>query len=250
MSYGCALRVGDSMGDQMIRRTTWVLAAVCLLVSTGMAAAEPALAVSDVNMRGGPGTNFPVMMLIPGGTTVDVRGCSGEWCQVTFAGRLGFANASYLDFGDGPPVPVPGPGFPAGVYPGPVPPGAIYQEPDVDPEPYYAPGPGPYGPGPYGPYGPRGPGIYVAPGGPGPRYDRREIYRGPPQNNGPVNSNPKFGNNGPGPKVGGPPPQPKVQMAPAAIGKPQARGGPPPQSGAGQPKGPLKEDPANQKGEK
>ena len=41
----------------------------------GAATAAPGLATTDVNMRQGPGMNFPVVMTIPGGSNIDVRSC-------------------------------------------------------------------------------------------------------------------------------------------------------------------------------
>ncbi len=70
-----------------------------LLLSAGAAFAAPGLATTDVNMRQGPGTNFPVVTSIPGGSNVDVRACDAGWCAVRFGPYAGWVNASYLDFG-------------------------------------------------------------------------------------------------------------------------------------------------------
>ena len=50
-------------------------AAAVLALSVHGAHAVPALATSNVNLRQGPGTNFPVITTIPGGSTVEVSGC-------------------------------------------------------------------------------------------------------------------------------------------------------------------------------
>jgi hypothetical protein len=130
----------------------------CALValSAGLAAAAPALVTRDTNQRQGPGTNFAVLGTIPGGSTVEVAGCDGEWCTVFWRGRRGFAVARNLDLGG--PGPGPGPG-PAVV--GPVPPPAVYYDP---PPPVVVVGPPYY-------YGPRyywGPRYYYG----GPRWRR------------------------------------------------------------------------------
>ena len=53
------------------------------MLTAGFAAAEPTLVQKDVNLRAGPGTNFPVLFLVPGGSTADVIACNAGWCQVT-----------------------------------------------------------------------------------------------------------------------------------------------------------------------
>ena len=163
-------------------------AGVLLTVSAAGAAAAPALAVNNVNLRQGPGTTYTVIMTIPGGSNVDVGGCSGEWCQVTFQGQHGYAIATSFDQGGGAPPPAaagpPPAGYagppagppPAGYAPAP-PPGYAGPPPGADPDvpiPVYPGGPPPVGPpvyvGPpppayyyygYGPYyGPYGRGYY------------------------------------------------------------------------------------------
>ena len=80
-------------------------AGVLLALSAASAAAAPALAVNNVNLRQGPGTTYTVIMTIPGGSNVDVSGCSGQWCQVTFQGQNGYAIATSFDQGGGAPPP-------------------------------------------------------------------------------------------------------------------------------------------------
>lgn len=67
------------------------------LFTSGSALAYPAQAVQDLNLRSGPGTNYRVVDVIPGGGRVDVRSCSGSWCRVRYRGLPGFASANYLD---------------------------------------------------------------------------------------------------------------------------------------------------------
>lgn len=113
------------------------LAVVLSALSAASAAASPGVVNTTVNLRQGAGTTTAVLAKIPGGSTVDVAGCSGEWCQVTFAGKSGYIIATALGQG-GPPPGAPPPGYVP-------PPGAVY----VAPPPYYY---GPccyYGPGPY-----------------------------------------------------------------------------------------------------
>jgi Bacterial SH3 domain len=77
-------------------------AAALLVLSAPAVQAAPALATNNVNLRQGPGTNFPVITTIPGGSTVDVSGCQGQWCAVTWQGRSGYTIATSLDQGGGP----------------------------------------------------------------------------------------------------------------------------------------------------
>src|SRR5438045_2089194 len=94
----------------MTLKTKLLSAGSALLLSAGAATAAPATAESAVNMRSGPGTQYEVVATIPGGATVDVAGCTGSWCQVSFNGESGFANRSYLSVAEGAPVAV-APGY-------------------------------------------------------------------------------------------------------------------------------------------
>jgi SH3-like domain-containing protein len=138
-------------------RVTACAAAFCAVLGASIhgAAAAPALATNNVNMRQGPGTNFPIIMTIPGGSNVDVGGCEAQWCSVSFGGQAGYAVATSFDMGGGPPGPggpPPGPGMGPGMGPGagpdvPVPayPGGPPPAVVVVPPPYYGPyydGPG------------------------------------------------------------------------------------------------------------
>ena len=92
-----------------------------LAVSSGVACAAPALVLSDLHMRAGPGTDSPVIVTVPGGSTVDVLGCdAGGWCSVRFGRFAGYMNQAYLGGGG------PGPG-----YYGPPPPPVVYAPPPV-----------------------------------------------------------------------------------------------------------------------
>src|SRR5271169_1735384 len=97
-------------------------AVALMALSASCAQAAPALATNNVNMRQGPGTNYPVILTIPGGSNVDVAGCQGQWCQVGFGGQMGYAVATSFDMGGGPPPPG-GPDVPIPVAPGAPPPG-------------------------------------------------------------------------------------------------------------------------------
>ena len=65
-------------------------------LSGGVAAAAPAMVVTDLNVRSGPGTAYQVVDTLPSGSSVDAVNCGGGWCQV---GSGGYVSASYLNFG-------------------------------------------------------------------------------------------------------------------------------------------------------
>ena len=73
--------------------------AAVMALSAQCAQAAPALATNNVNLRQGPGTNYPVITTIPGGSTVEVSGCQGQWCNVVWQGQTGYAIVSSYSLG-------------------------------------------------------------------------------------------------------------------------------------------------------
>ncbi len=73
-------------------------AAALVAVSADLAAAAAARAASNTNLRQGPGTDFGVIVTVPGGGLVNVIRCNGEWCNVTFRGQPGYMIARNLAF--------------------------------------------------------------------------------------------------------------------------------------------------------
>lgn len=72
-----------------------MLSATALIaLSWQYAAAAPAVATTNVNLRQGPGTASPAITTIPAGAPIDVTSCEGQWCQVTFQGQSGFVIAT------------------------------------------------------------------------------------------------------------------------------------------------------------
>lgn len=67
-------------------------------LTPGHAATETAITVSGLNMRAGPGTQYPVMTVLPGSSSVTVYGCtaSANWCDVGFGYERGWVSARYL----------------------------------------------------------------------------------------------------------------------------------------------------------
>lgn len=57
-----------------------------------------AIAATDLNVRSGPGPQYTVVGVIPGGETAMVEGCLDEasWCQVNFGEVSGWSSSYYL----------------------------------------------------------------------------------------------------------------------------------------------------------
>jgi uncharacterized protein YraI len=68
-------------------------AAIFTLVSVVCATAKPVTTTTDTNLRKSPGTDSPVLTLIPRGTTVEVGKCSNGWCQTSLNGQDGYVIA-------------------------------------------------------------------------------------------------------------------------------------------------------------
>ena len=72
-----------------------------LLFSTAIPAfaqSTDAIAATDLNIRSGPGTQFTVVGVIPGGQATMVEGCleATPWCQVKFGETMGWSSSDYL----------------------------------------------------------------------------------------------------------------------------------------------------------
>jgi peptidoglycan/xylan/chitin deacetylase (PgdA/CDA1 family)/SH3-like domain-containing protein len=59
-------------------------------------AAETKVTTANLNMRTGPGTDHAIITVIPKGAEVSVSGYSGDWAQVSYSGKNGYAHSSYL----------------------------------------------------------------------------------------------------------------------------------------------------------
>jgi hypothetical protein len=116
-----------------------------LALSATPALAKSAYVTSTVNLRAAPGTTSEIIGKIPGGSVVDAKDCSENWCAVTWRGKSGFAIQTALDMSGRaprqaarPPAYGPEEGYAAEDEPD------DYERPPV----YYAPPPGYYD-GPY-----------------------------------------------------------------------------------------------------
>jgi uncharacterized protein YraI len=80
-----------------------VLALAAGLLAGALALPDMALAANgytngNVNMRTGPGVNYPRIATIPRGAGVTIRGCvrNHRWCDVAWRGWRGWVSARYL----------------------------------------------------------------------------------------------------------------------------------------------------------
>jgi uncharacterized protein YraI len=82
-------------------RFTLFLAAALALAGAFASPAEAAVtgySARSVNIRSGPGTNFPVMATLGAGRQIMVEGCirGWDWCEVRLNGRRGWVFSSLL----------------------------------------------------------------------------------------------------------------------------------------------------------
>jgi uncharacterized protein YraI len=81
---------------------SWRVCATVLMLIAAPAAASAAegYATNAVNLRAGPGTEYPAVTVIPGGANLDIYGCLDDyrWCDVSWNGDRGWISASYLDY--------------------------------------------------------------------------------------------------------------------------------------------------------
>ena len=74
-------------------------AAILILLSAACASAKPIAALGETNLRKAPGTDSPVLTIIPKGATVEVGKCSKGWCEANFESRDGFVVARNVGLG-------------------------------------------------------------------------------------------------------------------------------------------------------
>lgn len=75
------------------------MAAVIIAIGvSGATAATSAVAVTRVNMRAGPSTQYPVVVTLPSGTALTLYGCTADtaWCDVGWGRDRGWIAASYV----------------------------------------------------------------------------------------------------------------------------------------------------------
>lgn len=83
--------------------TIGILATLGFLAVPGIAmAGQLAYATSNVNVRAGPGVDYPVVDIARAGEQVYVYGCLSQraWCDVDFDGLRGWMSSNYLAFSE------------------------------------------------------------------------------------------------------------------------------------------------------
>jgi len=70
--------------------------ASALSLGTATAHADVTHTTSNLNLRAGPGTNYPVRRVIPAGAPIDVQSCGHIWCYALWASHQGYVNRDYL----------------------------------------------------------------------------------------------------------------------------------------------------------
>ncbi|GAG06032.1 unnamed protein product, partial [marine sediment metagenome] len=76
-----------------------VLSVLLLCTSLSVFAAD-AYVNADVNLRSGPGTEYPAVTVVPRWTGLQVQGCveGYSWCDVLVGADRGWIYAQYLQF--------------------------------------------------------------------------------------------------------------------------------------------------------
>jgi uncharacterized protein YraI len=82
------------------RRFPFILCILLAIAGVGHAvAAQPnAYPISNVNLRAGPGTDFPVILTVQAQAPISILGCLGDytWCDVVFGDDRGWMRSIYL----------------------------------------------------------------------------------------------------------------------------------------------------------
>ena len=73
------------------------VAGLCAVPAVASAATN-GFATANVNMRSGPSTRYPAVVVIPVGAPVAINGCLNtvNWCDVTFARGRGWVSGNYI----------------------------------------------------------------------------------------------------------------------------------------------------------
>lgn len=74
-----------------------------LIGLTAAATAAPGFATGNVNLRAGPGTGYPQVVVVPNAAPVEIFGClqGYGWCDVGFNGVRGWVSSGYLQYSSG-----------------------------------------------------------------------------------------------------------------------------------------------------
>ncbi|MBY0508895.1 MAG: hypothetical protein K2P94_01975 [Rhodospirillaceae bacterium] len=88
-----------------MQRHTYLLGVFALVLPLSLLSAQPARAsetklTSAVELRSGPGHDYPFVKRLAKGLSMEVHGClnSWDWCDVTWRGARGWVPANTLEF--------------------------------------------------------------------------------------------------------------------------------------------------------
>ena len=82
----------------MMRIIKVFVVAVFLFLSLGSFAATFYKAVTDLNVRTGPGSTYAVSFTLPKGDEVQVLSRKGRWSEINYKERTGYVSGKYLEF--------------------------------------------------------------------------------------------------------------------------------------------------------
>ncbi len=87
-----------------MKKLVTLAAAGTMLAFGGAAFAQTSVqATTELNVRAGPGSNYPVVGVLAAGQSATLQGClkNGKWCSIAEAGGQGWVYSDYLagDFG-------------------------------------------------------------------------------------------------------------------------------------------------------
>ncbi|MBM7330272.1 SH3 domain-containing protein, partial [Agrobacterium sp. S2] len=83
----------------MKKKLFGAIALVAMLAAPALAeAATRGFATANVNMRSGPSTAYPAVVVIPVGAPLTVHGCLSDtpWCDVSFVNGRGWVAGRYI----------------------------------------------------------------------------------------------------------------------------------------------------------
>lgn len=86
-----------------ISRTAFIVTVVSGLLAAGPALAISGYSTAHLNLRSGPGTQYPVIGVMDYNVRSEITGCLADysWCAVNVAGLSGWASAEYLVVDEG-----------------------------------------------------------------------------------------------------------------------------------------------------
>ena len=84
----------------MLKKLIFGCGVVLALMTATAAQAEeiPVVSTTGVNLRAGPGLDYPVVVDLPAGARMVLHGCltGYAWCDVTWRGNRGWLSAAYM----------------------------------------------------------------------------------------------------------------------------------------------------------